>query len=66
MKTKILVKCPYCNFVNQITREAKTIGVSEVIRCDCEEGGCDKEFIINYTLIYSVKVLVSKITLCES
>lgn len=46
MKITSEVICPYCGFKNKFTAEA-TWG-RELHNCNCDEGGCDGTFVIEY------------------
>lgn len=41
---KVKVKCPYCGFENSIEINPENIIEEQIIRCDCEDGGCDRYF----------------------
>lgn len=43
------IKCPYCGFVNSIILEEKTHHPKCILTCDSDEGGCDKDFVAEFT-----------------
>ncbi len=44
----VKVKCPHCNHVNKYNQLDVGIGKgNRFVYCDCEDGGCDKEFILH-------------------
>lgn len=52
------ISCPYCDFVNKVDSVHYTrSGLNtDVICCDSEEGGCDKQFAIKIKLIHEIFV----------
>lgn len=44
MKTKI--KCPYCGKENSVLVEDGRYFQKQITTCDLEEGGCDKDFVV--------------------
>lgn len=37
-------RCPYCGHMNRVGLESSY--VRKVVCCDCEEGGCDQDFVV--------------------
>lgn len=48
MKISFITTCPYCKFENRINREITPGSTEELIYCNSENGGCDKQFAIKY------------------
>jgi uncharacterized Zn-finger protein len=45
------VKCPYCGVLNTIRVKHKDIAFrDEVIYCDMDNGGCDRQFVLTTVL----------------
>lgn len=38
------VRCPYCGFINEVT--INQVWDKQIVTCDVDEGGCDREFVI--------------------
>jgi len=52
-------KCPYCGTENSY--KANDICGMVVIYCDCEIGGCDKPFVMEYKVIKTYEIVTKKI-----
>ena len=43
---KVKVKCPYCNHENKVNTEEGKLYQQQVVTCNCDEGGCDRDFVV--------------------
>lgn len=48
--------CPYCQIKGRYDRMASTVSTtSEVMWCPLEDGGCDRRFVLDFSLNVQVK-----------
>jgi transposase-like protein len=40
------VECPYCGKINSVLVEDGRYFQKQIVVCDLEEGGCDKDFVV--------------------
>jgi phage FluMu protein Com len=45
--SRIYVKCPMCEFVNEFRTNSFNTDILHIVTCDNEEGGCGKDFIVS-------------------
>lgn len=43
----IYAECPYCGFENKIKIEPEFYYPKQVVTCDIDEGGCEKDFVVD-------------------
>lgn len=66
-KTKITrsdqyFKCPECGFTNKrYSMDFELTSTTEIVYCDSEEGGCDKQIVIKKKLKIETEVKAYKI-----
>lgn len=53
------VKCPYCGFENKVYVGEDFYLPKKIITCDIDEGGCDKDFVID--VIKKIEIKTYKI-----
>jgi hypothetical protein len=51
------VICPYCKHVNRFKIGTEAYQPPEVVTCDVDEGGCDKDFVIKVYVDVDIKTL---------
>lgn len=49
------IKCPLCNHENKVSLYLEDLTL-EIIRCNSDEGGCDKDFAIEPKVTVEVTV----------
>lgn len=52
------VSCPYCGHTNTVRIDRNSFEQREIVICDIEDGGCDKEFavLIKTEITFNVKI----------
>ena len=48
-------KCPYCEKLNSVLVEDGRYFQRQITTCDLEEGGCDKDFVVDTVVSISVE-----------
>lgn len=51
MKTFINIKCPHCQFKDSREVLFTSYSDKEIVTCNIDAGGCDKDFIIMFRFI---------------
>lgn len=53
------VECPYCGTKNAVYNEVNSVNYTErrVVTCDIDAGGCERLFVVVYTLRVEVSTL---------
>ncbi len=50
MKMRLKSVCPYCGHENPVIADVNYAGrndITQVVTCDCEEGGCDCDYVFS-------------------
>ena len=55
MNRKVEVECPYCQVVNKVDLGNQQYIHTEVVTCNTNDGGCDKEFVAKVYLFAKVE-----------
>ena len=55
--------CPNCGFKNQINIKYTQLKIKEIITCDSEIGGCDKDFLVSIKFNLTTEVETQKIAI---
>ncbi len=42
----VKAKCPYCGHENKVNSVEGKYYHKQVVTCDCEAGGCDRDFVV--------------------
>ncbi|MBM9615258.1 hypothetical protein JWJ90_13310 [Desulfobulbus rhabdoformis] len=52
------ITCPYCEFINTRHVDLKNMPSihGEICYCDCEDGGCDRRFVVDYKVKIETEV----------
>jgi len=54
-KLPVTFTCPYCGHKNIKKVEGSYFSQSEIVYCDCEDGGCDRQLVITFRAYVDVK-----------
>jgi hypothetical protein len=55
-KRLVYVKCPYCGLENRAL--TGIYGGKELVVCDIEDGGCDRPFVVETTVVINIKTYI--------
>lgn len=56
-RVRMKVVCPYCGFGNSFALP----GGMHIVGCDCDEGGCDRRFVLDVPNVAPVQVRLLEI-----
>ena len=55
MHRMVHIECPYCGTINRILHKFEVFmdahGKAQLVRCEIEEGGCEKKFVVETTVV---------------